>query len=189
VEAMSSDTKISSYQNGVACGLAIISGILTGWQGAFVVINMLLFMELIQMETTFYILLYTPTTLGVTLIWVGLHQWFVNRYKPHEYGDEASRVTPTELSRVRSLQFAIICLNVLIVAASLVFSAEFPGDIAPGDGHIVQNGMDTKSAIYTLWLVILLAVLLGGTYTITHAVYLFDLYLNQFRKPYKPSQQ
>lgn len=179
---------ISQFQNVLAVTLAILTGAVVGFQASFVIINILLFMELFQFETSLYILIYVPITVGLTLIWVALHHYFVRRYKPDEYGDDHNRVTSTELSRASSLQFMMVSMSIFVVAAGLVFESRFPGDIAPGDGHIVQNGMDTKSAIYTMWLVILITVFIGGTYIVTHAVYLFDLYLTKFRKSFKDKE-
>jgi hypothetical protein len=176
---------IERYQNIHAIALALSAFAVVGFQTAFLVINMLLFMELIQMETTFYILLYVPIYTGLVLIWTGLHHSFVRGYKPEESTDKDNKVTFAELSKARSLQIANIMYLVILLCASLIFLARFPGSIAPGDGHIVQNGMDTKSALYSIWMVILCIVILGASYTMTHAVYLFDLYMNRFRKALK----
>ena len=179
--------KSDSFQHAAAVVLAAIVGSLVGFQMSFLVINMLLFMELIQMETTFYILLYVPVTVGLTALWVIIHHFFMVRFKPEEYGVDDSKVTSVELSRVRSLQVILGCMSMFIMVAALIFESRFPGNIAPGDGHIVQNGMDTRSAIYTVWLIILMIVFIGGAHFVTNAVYLFDLYLNQFRKTLKQS--
>jgi hypothetical protein len=183
-----SAAKIGTAQNVLAVTLGVLSLLLVSFQALAVVFNMGLFMELYQFETTTYLLCYVPITLVLTLVWVAIHHYFVGRFKPDQYGNEHTRVTSTELSRVRSLQLMLVALITFLVAVALIFESRFPGDIAIGDGHIVQNGMDTRSALYSLWLIILTVIFLGGSYVVTHAVYLPDLYFNQFRKHFKANQ-
>jgi hypothetical protein len=177
------------YRDGMIMILTFVILILLGWQISFVIDSILLFMEMTQIDPNTYILLYVPTTLGLTIIWIGLHHYFIKRFKPNIHGIKNTRASPTELSKVNSLQFSMVMLCVLIVAISLVFTTEFPGNIAPGDGHIVQSGMDTSSAIYTLWLLILCSILVGGTYFIIYGIHLPLLYLVDFREPQKEAQQ
>jgi NADH:ubiquinone oxidoreductase subunit 5 (subunit L)/multisubunit Na+/H+ antiporter MnhA subunit len=180
--------EIPVMQNRLAnalCFLALL-GVLE--HVTFFVLNMLLFMELIQMNPKMYLLIYGTTAFGVTIIWYFVHNYFVGRFKPNEHGTEATRTSSAELSRVSSLISTVLTTLVLILCLGMVFLMKLPEPIEPGDMHVVQNGMDTKSAIYTLWLSLLCCITVVAGYVIQNCVYVFDLYNRRFKFPLKANQ-
>lgn len=180
---MYSETEAAAKsQKAFSSFLFIISLIFEGWQIGFLIWNAILYIELVQVDPILYHLIYVPVTLGVLLIWIGLHHFFVRKYRPDERQDPNKQVSSMDLARVRALQVSLVTLTLFLVCSSLLFASRYPGSIAPGDGHIVQNGMDTKSGLYTMWIINLLIVTIGGVFSVVNASYLFDLYMNQFRK-------
>lgn len=180
--------EVRGYQTSLANWLAALTVMDVFLHAAFLVINMLLLMELYQLDPRIYLLAYLAPAVIISLLWITLHTYFVERWRPTEFGDESTRVSANELSKARSMQYASGALCVLTLCIGLVFMTKLHDHESLGDMHVVQNGIDTKSAVYTLWLVVLYTTTVGGMYVLSHSFYLFDTYLRGFKKSLKEKQ-
>lgn len=155
---------------------------------AFLVIDMLLLMELYQLDPRVYFSAYAAPAMTLVITWIATHTYFVERYKPSQNGDEATRVPPSELARARSMQYAVAALVLKTISIGTVFLTKLHDPETLGDMHVVQNGMDTKSAVYTLWLSLVFGNAVGSVYVLANSFYLFDTYLRGFKKALKEKQ-
>lgn len=170
----------------MAICLSAVAAAVVGFHGAYAVWSFVILMELTQVEPRFFVALFCITDFVTVLIWAGAHRYFMQKYKPQKDHHPSMKPGSVDLARTTSMQIILFVVILWLTSVSLIFDSRWTGAIAPGDGHVVQNGMDTKSGIYTIWLMILFNVVVGCLYVVANMVYIFELYLNTFL--YMPSK-
>lgn len=164
----------------MAVTLGMAAGVVVSFHVAFAIWSFLLLMELTQVEPRFYVALFCITDFGIVFIWTLLHKFYMKKYKPEKNNHASIKPGSVDLARASSMQIILFVFILWLTAFALIFDSRWVGAIAPGDGHVVQNGMDTRSGIYTIWLMILFNLIVGCAYVVANIIYVFDLYFNNF---------
>lgn len=149
-------------------------------------VSLLTIMEIINLNPIIIVSIYVPLSCILCLVWIIMHHVFVNRFDPIKNSEESHKITSVDLARIRSSQasYVLICMsNILIYWTTYVYS--WP--ICEGDGHVVINGIDTKSSAYTLWMMFLVGMIVGSHQFIPDVSFIIQVYAVKFTKKFKES--
>jgi magnesium-transporting ATPase (P-type) len=160
--------------------LGILISIIWTWYTVFGAITVANLMEVIEIDPSIYIDVFVPTTLCLVIAWIVTHKWYMKVYEPDALRSDETKITSTETSRINALQGASVISCLCILITSVQFLSFYYGPPGTGDLHVVHDGMDTKSPIYTLFLVICMEVIVTSVFFLMHLPYLTDVYFRQF---------
>lgn len=165
-------------------GLLIISS--WAWDAVYAIVSVATLMEIVEVNPAIYINVYVPISMCLVLLWIVCHRWFMRIYATDVSRGEGDKVTSTDLSRVNTLQATKVLSCLLLVVTSVQFLGFYHGPIGKGDNHVVHGGMDTKSPLYTFFLLVTFQVITVAMDHLTYLPFLVSLYFEDFHRDIKP---
>jgi len=154
---------------GVAIWVIVAVCLVALQQLGFAIWVAVILLELTQVDPRFFIGLYIFTGLFFMLVWLASHNWLVRRRHAamtHTGSDHDTHGPGSvDLARIRHTGLSVLTGLLLLGAFAVVFLVVYvPPDehLIHATGHIIRDGMDTRSGYYTLWLVLLFSVATQG---------------------------
>lgn len=135
--------------------------------------SLLILSEQLQVNSRLYIGIYLVTHGLVLFFWIECHRRFTEETSGTVHSSEVRILDDSTMRRtgqasvwifemcltIKQAQILLCLFWLLSIFLGLFFFVLSPNLIYPGDGHIVQNGIDTKSPLLYLWHMNLLLII------------------------------